>query len=374
MFNLKEKITSKKTYLCILKIVISLGLLFLFLASVTMMSSGFKMLGSQYIGLIYNSISNPLFGLLLGVFSTVLVQSSSVTTSITVGLVSAGVLNLSCAVGVVMGANIGTTITNTIVSIAYIKDKEKFKRVFPSAIIHDVFNICSVLILFPIELATGFLRKISTYTAGLLYGFDFNLSYKSPIKSYIKIPFKTIKDFLSYLDISNNISAIIIILISLFLIVFSLILVTRLMNNAITPFLKEHVNNINNNVFSLILFGIITTACVQSSSIVTSLIIPVVGSGAMNIYTAFPITLGANIGTTVTAILASMSGNISGLIIALVHLYFNIIGTCMVLLVKDKFIKFVQYISDSILKNRLMAVLYLISIFSLAGLLCLIVF
>ncbi len=135
--------------------VLVFALLYLFLVGVKLLENGIEGLGSSFTDSLFQGVSNPLAGLFVGILATVLVQSSSVTTSTIVGLVGTGVLPVAQAVPMIMGANIGTTVTNTIVSLAHIRQSEEFKRAFTAATMHDFFNIIAVAVLLPVELLTG---------------------------------------------------------------------------------------------------------------------------------------------------------------------------------------------------------------------------
>ncbi|XP_063693949.1 sodium-dependent phosphate transport protein 2B-like [Bolinopsis microptera] len=96
-------------------------------------------------------MSNPIVGLMLGVLVTVLVQSSSTSTSIIVAMIAAGILELTPAINIIMGANIGTTVTNTIVSMGQSMDRKQFRRSFAGATVHDCFNWLCVAVFLPLE-------------------------------------------------------------------------------------------------------------------------------------------------------------------------------------------------------------------------------
>jgi len=126
-----------------------------------MMGAGFKSFSGLSENLIA-SVSNPIMGLLIGILTTSIVQSSSTTTSIVVGLVASNILgadSIRIAIPIIMGANIGTTITNTIVSLGHISRTDEFKRAYGCAIVHDIFNIIVVAILLPLEIYFGFIEK-----------------------------------------------------------------------------------------------------------------------------------------------------------------------------------------------------------------------
>ena len=135
------------------KILSIFGALYLFLVGINGMSSAIKNMGSDVADSIFTTTSDPVIALFIGVFSTVLFQSSSTTTSLIVGMVSSGALGLAGAVPMIMGANIGTTVTNTIVSIGHLNRGNEFRRAFAASTVHDFFNIMCVMVLFPLEMA-----------------------------------------------------------------------------------------------------------------------------------------------------------------------------------------------------------------------------
>ena len=137
-----------KTVFKILGVILAL---YLFLVGIKGLSNGIKLLGGDFANQIMTTTSNPFISLLVGILATTLFQSSSTTTSLIVGLVAGGALTLSGAIPMIMGANIGTTVTNTIVSMGHIKRGNEFKRAFSAATHHDIFNVLSVLILLPLE-------------------------------------------------------------------------------------------------------------------------------------------------------------------------------------------------------------------------------
>ncbi|KAG7228883.1 hypothetical protein INR49_008661, partial [Caranx melampygus] len=146
------------------KLVLLLGLLYLFICSLDVLSSAFQLVGGKAAGDIFQDnvvLANPVAGLVIGVLVTVLVQSSSTSSSIVVSMVSAGFLEVQSAVPIIMGANIGTSVTNTIVAMMQAGDRNEFRRAFAGATVHDFFNWLSVLVLLPLEVATGVLYKLT---------------------------------------------------------------------------------------------------------------------------------------------------------------------------------------------------------------------
>ena len=319
----------------------ALFFLYFFLVSIKLLEKGIKTLGAEYTDQLFESVSNPFAGLLVGILCTVLVQSSSVTTSTIVGLVGSGVLSLEYAIPMVMGANIGTTVTNTLVSFGHVRREQEFKRAFAASTMHDFFNLIVVIILFPLDLITGFITKMAEDGTEFLLATGFTATKPdSPIKNAIKWGSNNILDGLNAVPFIGNLNensyrvyAVILIIIAIGCIFLSLRNVVKnmksLMLNQIEMGLDKALAK-GGGLFA-ILIGILITFSVQSSSITTSILVPIVGSGILSIENAFPITLGANIGTTITAVLASFAvDNSAGLTIALHHVFFNAIGVAII--------------------------------------------
>ena len=313
-----------------------LALLFLFLLGVNGLSDAFKSLGGGVIDSFFAATRNPFTGLMVGILATTLVQSSSVTTSLIVGLVAAPVnpLPIANAVPMVMGANIGTTVTNTSVSMAHMGRKQEFYHAFSVATCHDFFNYMAVLLLLPLEMATGYLQRTATAISSTLTGLG-GMEYDSPIKGALKTALGPIKGAIEVLVDSERIQALILILVSGALIYFALMLLVRVMRSAMRSRVEIIVSHGLHKAPAIgILVGIVVTVMVQSSSITTSLLVPLAGAGILTLPQAFPVTIGANIGTTVTALLAALAVTGPnarwGITIALVHLAFNLSATLLI--------------------------------------------
>src|SRR5690606_29247385 len=167
-----------------------LFLLYLFLVGIGFLESGIASLGEGFQRGLLESVSNPIAGLCAGILATVLVQSSSVTTSTIVGMVGAGTLPLSLAVPMIMGANIGTTVTSTLASLGSIRRPAEFRLAFSAATVHDMFNWLGVLFLLPFEIATGFLGKLAMALATVLRGANIDASApgRNLIRTAVKLP------------------------------------------------------------------------------------------------------------------------------------------------------------------------------------------
>ena len=314
------------------KIILVIVFLYLFLVSIGLMGTAFKGFGKGFAENLLNTTSNPFVGLFIGILATSLVQSSSTTTSIVVGMVASGVITVGNAVPIIMGANIGTTVTNTLVSLGHITRREEFRRAIAGATVHDFFNLICVAIFFPLELATGFLQKLATQLSTAFVNFG-GIKFTSPIKMATKPAINLIKDiFTKSLDFPHNISYILILIVSVVVMYFSLFLIVKLMKSLVIKRTEATLDAVLGKSGLIgITAGLIFTIIVQSSSITTSLLIPMIGAGIITIELAFPITMGANIGTTATAILASLAtGNPAAITIAFVHFLFNAIGVTFI--------------------------------------------
>uniref|UniRef100_A0AAY4CCN4 Sodium-dependent phosphate transport protein 2B n=1 Tax=Denticeps clupeoides TaxID=299321 RepID=A0AAY4CCN4_9TELE len=404
----------------VLKLTVLLGFLYMFVCSLDILSSAFQLVGGKAAGDIFQDnvvLSNPVAGVVIGVLVTVLVQSSSTSSSIIVSMVSSGLLEVQSAVPIIMGANIGTSVTNTIVAMMQAGDRNEFRRAFGGATVHDFFNWLSVLVLLPLELITGVLYKLtkllinsfniqtgqdapdllkvitepltkniieldSSVIADIAVG-DPAARNKSLIKRWCKT--KTITSLVnvtvpepenctvgipcweegnltwtqknvgfdhgivcmfigSHLfansDLPDLAVGLILLALSLVILCTCLILIVKLLNSMLKGQVAVVIKKVLNTDFPFpfgwvtgyiaILVGAGMTFIVQSSSVFTSAITPLVGIGVISIERAYPLTLGSNIGTTTTAILAAMASPgetlANSLQISLCHFFFNIFG------------------------------------------------
>ena len=364
-----------------IKVAIMLGLLCLFLVGVKGLGDGFKLLGQDVLESFFGATRNPFVGLAIGILATTLVQSSSVSTSMIVGLVASpeNPLPVENAVPMIMGANIGTTVTNTIVSLAHMGRREEVRRAFAVATCHDFFNFISVAILLPIEIATGFLRHSAAHLAELLTGFGGG-KFDSPIKGLIGAGVKPIKHLIEGTIESSQAQGIALIVICGTLIVFALLQLTRVMRSAMLTRVEALVSGVLGDRIVLgIVVGAGVTVMVQSSSITTSLMVPLAAAGLITLQQAFPVTVGANIGTTVTAMLASFAVSgvnaAAGVHIALVHLLFNVAGTLLIVpipAVRRLPLAAAEWIASVAINSKQWALLYVFILFYvLPGLLAL---
>jgi sodium-dependent phosphate cotransporter len=294
------------------------------------------MLGRDVLETFFTTTANPFIGLIVGILATSIIQSSSVTTSMIVGLVAApeNPLPLANAVPMVMGANIGTTVTATIVSLAHMGRRAEFRRAFAVANCHDFFNYFSVLILLPLELTTGYLRRTAGVLANALQGAS-GYKYESPLKEALSVGLSPFRALGKAIAPTEQGQGIFLILVAGLFIFFSLYFLVKVMRSAMRSRVEKVLNSVlgANAVLSMAV-GTLATVMVQSSSITTSLLVPLAGAGVITLEQAFPVTIGANVGTTITALLASLAVSgpnaVFGIQIALIHLLFNLSGTAII--------------------------------------------
>jgi sodium-dependent phosphate cotransporter len=356
-----------------LKVFAILSILYMFLISIGMIGAGFKGLGRGFAEELLSSSAAPLIGLFIGILATSLIQSSSTTTSLVVGMVAAGtfgddpILAVSAAIPYIMGANIGTSVTNTIVSLGHIVNKNEFKRAFSASIVHDFFNVFSVIILFPLQLYFGIISKTANWMASLFMGAG-TFTFKSPIKMITEPAVSAIKDIIKMQDVVNyNWLLIIVALILLFISLrYLTVLIRSLVMEKLEAFFDTHIFK---TWIRALLFGVFITILVQSSSITTSLVIPLAGAGILQLRQIFPYTLGANIGTTITALLASLvSGTHAPLAVAFGHLAFNIFGISLIWpieKIRNIPIQLAEWFAELAIKNRLIPIVYVLVVFFL---------
>lgn len=303
-----------------------LAALFVFLLALDLMISSLQHLGTSAAETIIMATSNPFTGLFIGLLVTAIIQSSSATTSMVVALVASGSITLEGAVPIIMGANVGTTITSTIVSLGFITKKKEFRRAVSAGTYHDFFNILTVLILFPLEYYYGFLSGVSEYIAKTFF-------YQPTIGTVTK--FSVLGGGLSFI-VDNIVSLVnngFILVILSFALLFGSILFFRTVlssmlgiGNASSSQSTGVQRFFFQSGFKCFGWGLLITAAIRSSTVTTSLVVPLVAKKVIRLNQAVPFILGANIGTTITAFIAAMTNSNIAISIAISHFLFNTIG------------------------------------------------
>ncbi|KAM9496310.1 sodium-dependent phosphate transport protein 2A [Clarias gariepinus] len=438
----------KSVFNGVLKILLLFFLLYCFVCSLDTLSSAFQLAGGKVAGNIFQDnviLSNPVAGLVVGILVTVLVQSSSTATSIIVSLVSSGLLEVKSAVPIIMGSNIGTSVTNTIVALMQAGERNEFKRAFAGATIHDCFNWLSVLVLLPLEVATGLISILAHVTVS-----SFNMQSGKEAPELLKVITDPVTKLIIQLDksvitsiamgnesmrnhslvkvwcskmltvnmtvsVPQNCSSVLncgkngdfgvpvnaercfhmfantklsdlsvgLILLagSLLVLCSCLIFIVKVLNSVLKGQVARVIQMVINTDFPYpfgwltgylaMIVGAGMTFLVQSSSVFTSAITPLIGLGVISLERAYPLTLGSNIGTTTTAILAALASPGDKLFaacqIALCHFFFNVFG--ILLLYPLPFsrvpIHMARALGERTAKYRWFAVLYLLLCFLL---------
>lgn len=296
---------------------------YLMFISFGVMKYSFTLLGGGFAEELVAAAHNPFIYFFIGLLGAAIFQSSSAVTSILVGAVGLGQVSLDDAVFVVMGANIGTTVTSTIVALSYIDNKSVFMRALSGAALHDFFNIFVAIILMPLELTTGFLSNLSQIIASSFFSTD--LPIKNAHFSGVGIGVDTIIDSL-FSGMTDH--PFILLGIAIVMMIFSLKLIGGMTKEVLMTKSKLKAEDfVFKNDFVSLISGLSLTAVVQSSSITSSLIVPLTASKKIGLSRAFMFIMGANVGTTITALLAALAtGTEYGVEIALTHVLFNVIG------------------------------------------------
>ncbi len=348
------------------------GVLFVFFVSLELMGDSFKLMGGGFAETLFETTSNPLIALFTGILATSLVQSSSTTTSLTVALVASGTLSVENAIPVMMGANIGTTVTNTIVSMGHITRPEEFRRAMAGATVHDFFNWLSVLVLLPLELLFGVLSVPAAALTSGMAGVG-----GTELLSPLKLLTGPVADWIIEALFENGIAILVVGLALLFLALRYLVVILK----ALVLGRSEGVLHryIFGKPLMAMLVGVLLTFLVQSSSVTTSLIVPMIGAGILTVRQVFPYMLGANVGTTLTALLAALALAAgtgadqaavaeAGLTIAFVHVLFNVFGILIIYpvpAIREVPIRMAEFIGNLAFKNRFYAIAYLVGLFYL---------
>lgn len=307
------------------------------LVAVTIIGSGFKLATGEHAKSLFEFAANPVLGLIIGMVATALIQSSSTVSSIIVAMVAGG-LPIPIAVPMIMGANIGTSITSTIVSLGHVADKKEFQRAFGAATIHDFFNVICVFIFLPLEIAFGFLETASAKLVALFSsGSAMAVGGFNPVKAITAPVSKTVENVLSFLP--DIYAGVVMAIVGVALIILSITFMGKTMKSLMVGQAKDILHkSIGKGPLQGIFSGTVVTVLVQSSSTTTSLVVPLVGNGVLTSRDIYPFTLGANIGTCITALLAAIAvtGPNAGfaLQIAFVHLLYNTLGVVIVYGVK----------------------------------------
>lgn len=341
----------------LLRILYAVLIVCLFLVSIDILMSAFRLFGKNVANSILSVSAHPFVGIFVGLLITAILQSSSTVTAMVVAAVAAGALTIETATPIIMGANVGTTITSAIVALGHISKKKELRKAFAAASLHDFFNVLTALILFPLEYYTHFLSKLATYVTELL---PFSATSGNFIPPIVSIPSNFIVEKL------QNYPVLILILAILCLFLAIRLFITLLKEQMIGKKRQQIHEIFFGSVWKSFSWGFITTAAIQSSSVTTSLVVPLVATRKVNIQKAFPFIVGANIGTTLTSLLAALFKSEAAITIAIVHILFNLIGALLFFIVpfmRQIPISLAQRLGMAAMNNRSSVLVYLLVVF-----------
>lgn len=321
---MEELVREKSTWDKVRNYLIVFFSLLLFIFAIDLLTVAMGSLNNEVARDFIQATRNPFISLFVGLLVTALVQSSSTVTASIVAIVASGNMTLQQAVPMVLGANIGTTLTSTLVSFTFITKKKEFRRALSSGISHDIFNILNVIILFPLELYFNFLSKSAEKLAKFFVSdgdvsgnFEYNRIFTRGATEWIveniNIPFLST-------------------LLAIFLVFFSIkVMTTSVYKNFVLDTFQDISKVIFKNSAVSFIYGIFFTAAVQSSTVTTSLVVPLVANRKVSLAKSFPFIIGANIGTTITAVIAAMYKTEAAIALAIAHVLFNFIGAMIFL-------------------------------------------
>ena len=336
---------------------ILLALLYIFFVSISLMGASFKFFGKDFARNLLETTANPLVGLFIGILATSVVQSSSTTTSMTVALVAGGGLDVTNAIPIVIGVNVGTSVTNTLVALGHIGRSDEFERAFAAATVHDFFNLLAVVIIFPLQVATNFLGHAAAFLCDKFADVG-GLALLNPLKTIVKPSVKAVADL-------TNETGWLMLVIAVALLFFALRYIVKNLKAVVIGKVEAFfTSKLFKNAYRSFLLGLVLTIAVQSSSITTSLAVPLAGAGILTLAQIFPMTLGANVGTTITAILAALvTGELAAVTVAFAHLLFNIVGIVIIWPVRWLPLRMAQALSRASLKSKLLPLTYILLVF-----------
>lgn len=326
--------------------------LYLFLCAITMMAAGMGELAdteasARWIESLFNQARNPFIAVMASVLITAVVQSSTFTTTLIVTLVGTGVLKVETAVFAVMGANIGTSMTTVIVALGNMRIRRQFRKAFTTAMLHDVFNLLTVSLLFPLEWITavlsadnrGILARLSGFT-GSMMGMESGGKPTNIIKEATSPVISVAQTVIGWVVRDPIWHGGLVALAGLILLLVSLVMMVQNLRGALFRRIE--------GLFRAVLFrndllagfvGLMATILIQSSTVTTSVMVSLSGAGAVKLRRVYPFLLGANIGTTVTGLVAALAiadnlateadERLLAVTVAMTHIMFNLVGTCI---------------------------------------------
>lgn len=304
------------------------GLIYLLICAVSVISRGFAGLGNDAAHSMFAFAAHPWVGLFVGVLGTVLIQSSTTTTAIAVTAVGSGALPIRGAIPIILGANVGTTVTTTLVALTFLGNRAEFRKALAASSIHDFYNWLSLLIFFPIELAWHPLERLSRSLTDGLY--DTGWLPNPAHFNFIRVISRPVVDGVlrATSHLNSTLGPLFTIVIGAGLILVAVKYLGKLLKLLMVGRARDILTHaVGRNPYLAMVSGTGVTVLTQSSTITTSVLVPFAGAGILTPKQIYPVTLGANLGTTFTVVFAAFAvvGQDAkiGLQAAFVHLLYN---------------------------------------------------
>lgn len=346
-----------------LKIGFLLLITLIFLFALDLATESLKaIVGLNYLRKSFNEVYSPFVALFVGLLATALVQSSTLISSLSVALVASGTLSVQNAVPIVMGANIGTTITCMLVSFGHVMRKKEFRKAISGSMLHVALNIIPAILIFPLEYYWGFLSESAIFFASLLPSGQNSISFRGfHFSQHVTIPLIEALHIENYAAIWLGFAVLSVFLcIRLFILTFRKVLINDFMRRVGGVFWAKPWRGF--------VWGVLITALVHSSTVVTSFLVTLIGSNKLSLRQAFPLMMGANLGTTLTALTASLGKSEAAMSIALAHFLFNLFSVIFVFpfpWVQTQIILLSRKFGRLTMRHRLVGFLYVLVVFFL---------
>lgn len=311
--------------------------LYLFLLSLDAFTASWRLMFSVdaanevVVGNIGRMLENPLLGFFLGLLITSLIQSSSATMVLIMSYVATQNAPVSLCIPIILGANVGTTVTNTLVSLGHSFSSEEFRRVAPAALVDDIYKIFNVSVFFVLEASLGILTGISGATAEALNQFSGTGSDEALLPDFVGLLTEVPMAWWTAQaeSVGSGLLPALVSAGAAFMVLFGGL---NLMGKALT---RLFADNIRNQLESGLgspgkgaFFGCAICWVLQSSSVTTSLMMPLVANRIATLRQAYYFALGASVGTTIDSgqILAYLKYGAAGLVTGVVHVTVNVVG------------------------------------------------
>ncbi|RSZ65152.1 Na/Pi cotransporter family protein [Corynebacterium hylobatis] len=315
------------------------GAVLMMITAIYLILDGAQGLGTGTVARLFELATNPFIGLLIGILATAAIQSSTTVTTLTVAAVGTGAVSVPVAIPIILGANVGTTVTASLVAFSYVGDRANFRRAFTSASLHTWFNLTFVCLIFPLELLFQPLQRFTNLVADSLLAEGTTGTSRGLFTLFSPLIGAIGTDGLLGSLLSPHIAAMAGIVLGVVLVLTAVRILNAqlsVLTAAATRTLLERSSGASDalGVFS----GTVGTAAVQASSITVSSLLPFAVSKSLKLREILALTLGANVGTTLMALITALAvpGSLGPYAVqaGLVHVTFNTTGTLLVLLIR----------------------------------------